>query len=206
MEDYESQYEAYKQSILYNRWLRKELHEKYEGSLRVEKNYIDENGVLWKTSVISCVFGFCLSLFWILEDRGDTRSIMTRIILAVIMIVCCILGIRVAAKFKKDAGEMNFYAFRYYKHFEDQINEDRSKAMWVFEQDLSKTVDFMRRCNDKPSDDLPQTMEEFRCALHYVEALKKQHKEISNYDGFAGSIKNDYQFNLEIQKDIDKYI
>lgn len=207
MEDYESKYEEYKKSLLQNRGFRNELHEKYQWSLRVEKDYFDENGVFWKIGVLSGVCGLCLALFWILEDRVNAGSIITRIILFAIMAACIVFAVRIAAKFKKNSGELKFYAFRYDKHFEDRINEDRRKAMWEFEKDFSKIADYMRWCvNDKVSDDPSEIMDQFRLSLCRVEELEKQYKEISNYNYFAGKIKNDYQFNAEIQKDIDKYI
>ena len=206
MEDYESQYEEYKQSLLQNRRLRNELREKYRGSLRAEQDYIDANGVLWKVVVLSGVCGLCLSLFWILEDRSDTGSIITRIILSIIIVACGILGVRVSSKFKKDSGEINFYAFRYNQHFNDHIQEDRRREMYKFEQDLSKTVHFMQRLANDPRNDLTEVVANFQCALRYVEELEKQYKDISSYDRFVETLKNDYWFNAEIQKDIDKYI
>ena len=207
MEDYESQYEEYKQSILQNRRIRNDLHEKYQGSLRVEKDYIDENGVLWKTSVLSGVFGLCLSLFWILEDRDNTGSIITRIILAIIMIVCCILGVRVAAKFKKDLGELIFYAFRYHKHFKDHVQADKDKETKDLERDILNHYDAIRWREDSIQDMSEEEIKSlFLWHIKKMGDFKQRYKVLSRYDNFAEELKNDYYFNAEIQKDIDKYI
>lgn len=204
MNDYESQYEEYKRSILENRRLRNELHEKYQGSLRVEKDYIDENGVLWKVGVLSGVCGLCLSLFWLLEDRSDTGSIITRIILLSIMIAAFVFAMRIGSKFKKSLGEMIFYAFRYSNHFEEHIQEDKRKEMYEFEQNITKIADYMHWCVDRPSNDHSEVLKQFRHSSCRVEELEKQYKHISRYDSFATNLKNDYWFNAEIQKDIDK--
>ena len=206
MEDYESQYEEYKNTLLHNRYFRGKLNDQYRGSLSAEKDYIDTNGILWKTSALAGACASCFVFLSLLEDRTDTTSIIIRIVLVAIMIVCCILGVRVAAKFKKDLGELIFYSFRYHKYFQERIQEDKRREMERFDVELHKTVSFMQRCANDPRDDLTEVVAEFRCALQYVEELEKQYKHISNYDRFAGSLKNDYCFNAEIQKDIDKYI
>ena len=201
MEDYESKYEEYKKALLQNRRLRNELHEKYRGSVRVEKDYIDENGILWKTGILGAVCGYCIA--WFPIENGNW---LLGIILFLAIMGSIILARHIAKKFQKASAERNFYAFEYNKHFEDQINKERRKAMWEFEQEISKAVGFMQLCANNTSNDPHEELEKFLCALHYVEELKKKYQDISNYDYFAGKIKNDYQFNAEIQTDIDKYI
>ena len=201
MEDYESQYEEYKKSILQNRWFIKTLHEKYRGSISAEEDYIDGNGVLWKSGILGAVCGFCIAFTPI-----ESGNWILGIVLFLAIMGSIIWARHIGAKFKKDSGEKNFYAFRYSKHFEERIQEDQRRELHQFEQDLSKTVGFMRRCANSPSDDHSEVVEEFQRALRYAEELEKQYKHISNYDHFAGSLKNDYYFNAEIQKDIDKYI
>ena len=203
MEDYGAKYEEYKQSILQNRWFIEKLNEKYTGSLRSEKDYIDENGVLWKTSVLSGVFGLCISLFWILEDRSDTGSIITRIILAIIMIACGILGVLVAAKFKKKSGELNFYAFRYHQHFEDHVREEKDKETKKLFEDMLGHYDAIRwRADSIPTMSEEDVKSLFLNHIKEMSDYETRYKELSKYDSFAGSLKNDYYFNAEIQKGI----
>lgn len=203
MEDYEPQYEEYKKSLLQNHWFIKTLHEKYRGSITAEEDYIDRNGVLWKIGILGAVCGFCIALTFALAESGLW---FLGIVLFITIIGSVIWARHIEAKFKKDSGEINFYAFRYPQHFKDHILEEKRREMYKFEQDISKTVAFMQRCADKPNINLKDATEEFRCALHYVKELEKQYKHISRYDYFAENIKNDWYFNTEIQKDIDKYI
>lgn len=204
MGDYESQYEAYKNTLLRETYFRRNLTDLYNGSLTVEKDYIDTNGVIWKISLLSAICGFCFALFWLLEDISDARIIITRIVLAVIMILCAIFARRIETKFKKGSAEIKFYAFLYDKYFKDRIEEDKRREMYQFEKDLSSIVVFMQRCTNKHSDDLSVVLEEFQCAFQYVGDLEKQYKYISRYDSFFKSLKDDYYFNTEIQKNIDK--
>lgn len=209
MEDYEYQYEEYKQSILQNRHLRNELHEKYLGSLRVEKDYVDENGVLWKVGVLSCVCGLCLSLFWILEDRSDTRSIITRIILFAILVTAFVFAMHIGSKFKKNLGEMIFYAFRYHKHFEDHIQKDKSEKTKDLMEDLLKKLSTIQHRAKVSKSGSEIDMDEVIALLRFIENMddyKTRYDDLSKYDSFVGSLKNDYYFNAEVQKDIDKYI
>ena len=201
MENYEDKYEEYKNNLLQNRGLRNELHEKYQGSLRVEKDYLDENGVLWKTGILGAVCGFCIAFTPIKNGNWFLGIILFLAIMGSI-----ILARHIGKKFKKASAERTFYAFRYHKHFEDHVNEERRRAMWELEQEFSKTVGFMQLCANNTSNDPHEELEKFRYALHYVEELEKKYKDISNYDYFVGKLKTDYQFNAEIQKDIDKYI
>lgn len=207
MEDYESQYEEYKQAILHNRRLRNELHENYQGSLRVEKDYIDENGVLWKTCILSGVCGLCLGLFWILEDISTARSIITRIVLAAIMIVCFYFAMRIGKKFKKDLGEMVFYAFRYHKYFKDHTKSDRDKESKELERDALNHYDAIRWREDSIQNMSEEEIKSlFLWHINKMGDFKQRYKDLSRYDRFAEELKNDYYFNAEIQKDIDKYI
>ena len=204
MEDYESKYEEYKKSLLQNHWFIKKLHEEYRGSLRVEKDYVDENGVLWKIGLLGAVCGFCFALIFSLADSGLW-------LLGTVSFIALFgsLGLaqHIGSKFKKNLGEINFYAFRYNKHFKDHIQEDTHREMYEFEEDLYKIADYMRWCvNDKVSNDPSEIMEQFRHSSHRVEELERRYKNISRFDRFAESLKNDWYFNAEIQKDIDKYI
>ena len=204
MDDYESQYEEYKQDILQNRRLRNELHEKYQGSLRVEKDYVDENGVLWKIGLLGVVCGFCFALIISLVDSGlwffGTVSIIT-------FLGSLGLAQHISSKFKKNLGEMIFYAFRYHQHFKDHIQEERDKEAYRLERDIFQHYDAIRWREDSI-----QTMSEEDAKsllLYHIEKMgdfQKRYNELSRFDRFAGSLKNDWYFNVEIQKDIDKYL
>ena len=203
MDDYKSQYEEYKKSLLQNHWFIKTLHEKYRGSITAEGDYIDRNGVLWKIGVLGAVCGFCITLTFALAESGLW---FWGVVLFITIMGSVIWARHIEAKFKKDSGEINFYAFRYHQHFKDHILEEKRREMYEFEQDLSKIADYMQWCVDRPSNEPSEVMEQFCHALRRVEELGKQYKHISRYDYFAGSLKNDYDFNAEIQKDIDRYI
>jgi hypothetical protein len=202
MEDYDSQYEGYKNTLLHERWLRNKLTDLYRGSLNVEKDYIDENGALWKVGLLGAACGFLIA-FTPVENGNWVLGISL-----FLGIVGSIIWARhIGEKFKKKSGERKFYAFEYDKYFEDRINEDRRREMSEFDQDLSKIADYMRWCvNDKASGDPTEVMEQFRHSLRRVEELEKRYKDILEFDRFPGSLKNDYYFNAEIQKDIDKYV
>lgn len=199
MADYESKYEAYKNTLLGETWFRRELNDLYRGSIRVEKDYIDENGVLWKVGLLGAVCGFCIA-FLPIENGNWFQGIALFICIMGSLALARHIGLR----FKKKSGERKFYAFWYDKYFEDRVNEDRRREMYQFEQEISKAVGFMQYCVEKPGNDPSEVAEDFRRALRYVEELQKRYKEISEYNYFPGSLKNDYSFNAEMQKDLDK--
>ena len=201
MSSYDPQYEEYKASLLRDRRLRNELHDKYEGSLRVEKDYIDENGVLWKIGGLGAVCGFCIAFTPI--ENGNW---ILGIVLFLAIIGSIIFARHIGAKFKKSLGEMIFYAFRYHKHFEDHILEEKRREMQEFEQDLFKIADYMQWYVDNPISEPSEVMDKFNFVSRRIGEIKKKYDHISRFDGFAGSLKNDYHFNAQIQKDIDKYI
>ena len=201
MEDYESQYEEYKNTLLHETWFRKKLNDLYRGSLTAEKEYIDENGVLWKIGLLGAVCGFLIA-FTPVENGNWILGIFL-----ILGIIGSVMWARhIGNKFKKKSAEMNFYAFKYDRYFKDRIQEDKRREMEKFDVDLTKTVVFMQRCASQQYDDPSEVIENFQCALRYVEDLEKRYNELSRYDCFAGSLKNDWYFNAEIQKDIDKYI
>lgn len=207
MSDFETKYEEYKNNILKDHWLRNKLCDYYRGSLRAEKDYIDENGVLWKIGVLSGVCGLCLSLFWLLEDRSDTRSIITRIVLFVIMIVCFTFAMHIGKKFKKNLGEMIFYTFRYHQHFKDYIQAEKNRETESIISDMLENHESALWRIDNIDN---MSEEELKSLLlSYIRkegALQRKYKELDRYDRFASELKSDYFFNAEIQKNIDKYI
>jgi hypothetical protein len=169
-----------------------------------EKDYIDHNGVLWKIGLLGAVCGFCVALTFLLSESG-LRLLGTVLFLAIMGSV--IWARHIESKFKKDSGEINFYAFQYHQHFKDHVQEEKDK-------ETKKLLDDMFRCHDaiRWRTDSIQTMSEddvkslFLNHIKEMDDYKTRYKELFKYDCFAGSLKNDYYFNAEIQKDIDKYI
>ena len=204
MNDYDVKYEEYKKSLFQNHWFIKTLHEKYHGSITAEEEYIDRNGVLWKVGILGAVCGFCIA-FTPIENGNWVLGI----VLFLAMIGSLIWARHIGKKFKKDLGEMIFYAFRYHKHFTDKIQEDKNEKMKGLMEDLFKTISTIQY-RAKVSKSRPEVdMDEVIALLQFIENMenyKQRYEDISKYDWFAGSLKNDYYFNAEIQKDIDKYI
>ena len=204
MDDYESKYKEYKQSILQNRWLIRKLHEKYQGSQVAEKDYIDENGVLWKIGLLGAVFGFCLALTFALRKSGLW---LLGAILFIALIGSLALAQYIGSKFKKNLGEVIFYAFQYHHHFEEHIQKDKDDETKNLMSDVWKYCDsLMWR-----SDSIPNMSKEDLESLLFQHIKKmadyqKRYQELNRYDRFADELKNDYHFNCEIQKDIDKYL
>ena len=193
-------YEEYKNTLLHETWFRRNLNEKYRNTLAAEKDYIDSNGVLWKVGLLGAVCGFIIALTPI--ENGNW---ILGIISFLAIMGSIILALHIGKKFKKDSGEMNFYAYLYNKHFEDRLHEDRRREMYNYERELSKTIYFMQWRVNNPSKDPTEVLADFRHALHLTEDLKKQYEKLTQYDGFVGRLKDDYHFNAEIQNDIDKY-
>lgn len=202
MNDYKSQYEEYKKSLLQNHWFIKTLHEKYRGSITAEEDYIDRNGVLWKVGILGAVCGFCIAFTPI-----ENGSWLLGVILFLVIMGSLIWVRHIGKKFKKDSGEINFYAFRYHQHFKDYVQEEKDKETDLLFRDIMKHYEAILWRADSI-----QTMSEEdvkSLLLHHIEKMgdyKTRYNNLSDYDCFAGSLKNDYWFNAEIQKDIDKYI
>lgn len=200
MKDYKTQYEEYKNTLLHETGFRRTLNETYRNSLYAEADYIDRNGVLGKVGILSAVCGFLISFLPVENGNWILASLIFLGIMGSVIWMN-----RITQKFKKDSAEINFYAFHYHKHFEDRIRKDKELEVRKLEETLSKTVAYMQRCVNSPNNDPAVAIEEFRRALHYVEELEKLYKHIARYDRFAGSLKDDWHFNAEIQKDIEKY-
>ena len=204
MSDYDTQYEEYKKSLLQNYWFIKTLHEKYHDSITAEGDYIDRNGVLWKIGVLGAVCGFCIALTFVYAESGLW---FLGVILFLVIMGSVIWARHFEAKFKKDSGEMNFYAFLYHKHFKDHVQEEKDKETKKLLKDMLGHYAAIRWRADSI-----QTMSEEDVKSLFLNHIKKmgdyeaRYQELENYDYFAGSLKNDYYFNAEIQKDIDKYI
>jgi hypothetical protein len=200
--DYDAKYEEYKKALLQNHWFIKTLHEKYRASLNGEKDYIDNNGVLWKVGLLGAVCGFCIAFTPI--ENGNW---ILGLVLFLAIMGSVIWARHIESKFKKNLGETIFYAFRYQQHFSEYVQEEKYKETKKLLKDMLNHYDDIRWRADSI-----QTMSEEDVKSLFLNHIKKmgnyeaQYQELDNYDSFLGSLKNDYYFNAEIQKDIDKYI
>ena len=205
MKDYESQYEEYKQTLLQNQRFIDNLRDKYRGTLTAEKDFVDENGVLGKVGILSGICGICLALFLLLQDTSGTASIIWRIVLFIIGTGSALWAVRIQAKFKKTLGRMVFYSFRYHKHFEDHIQEDKQWETVTFKEDLSRHIEFLQHCIHTMKDKHPEESEkDFMKALGLFEDLESKYEHIEKCNRYTNSLKNDYPFYTEIQKRIEQ--
>ena len=205
--DFEAKYEEYKNNILKDHWLRNKLCEKYHDSIRMEGEYVGENGVLWKIGALSIISGICLSLFWSMEDRGDTQSRIVCIVASIIMIAALLLAAYVAHKFKECLGQRNFYKHIYYQHFKEYVQAEKSKEKNAIMYDMWENRESMLWRLDSLDN---MSKEELKSLIsRYIAqegALQRRYDDLDRYDRFASELKTDYFFNAEIQKNIDKYI
>lgn len=175
MEDYKSKYEVYKESLLRSHYLRDKIREGRKNTLCFEKDYIDRNGVLPKIGVLSAVGGFCYALCFSLVQLDEAPGVILRALLAVVGTVCFFWAGQIGAAFKEASGKSNFYSFEYDRYIEDRVLSDReAEANNLVRDFLSQQID----------------REEF----------KKRYDELSMYGRFAKDLKNDYDFNTEIQE------
>lgn len=202
MSNYETQYEEYKQTLLQNHWLIKTLREKYRGSITDEGDYIDKNGVLWKIGALGAVCGFCIAFTPIENGNWILGAVLFIAIMGSV-----IWARHIEAKFKKDSGEINFYAFRYHKHFNDHIQKEKDdeaeklmRSMWEYSNSLMQRSDCI---SDMTKEELESLV--FR-HIKKMGDFQKRYEELDRYDRFIRDLKSDYYFNAEVQKDIDKYI
>ena len=202
MEEYESQYKEYKNSILQNRWVIETLRDKYRGSLNIEKDYINENGVLWKTGLLGAVCGYLIAFIPI--ENGNW---ILGIILFGGIMGSLIWARHIGAKFKKNLGETIFYAFRYHNHFKDRIQEDRDQEAKILMQDILKKFSSIRYRAKASMNNSNLDIEEAIALMRFIEGMddfEKRYLDLSRYDGYVRSLKNDYDFNAEVQKRIEQ--
>ena len=202
MSNYEEQYEEFKKSLLQNHWVIKTLREKYQGSQTAEKNFVNENGVLWKVGLLGAVCGFCIAFTPI--EKGNW---LMGTVLVIALFGSLALAQYVGSKFKKNLGEVVFYAFRYHQHFHDHIQKEKDveaknlmHSMWEYSDSLMWRSDCI---SDMTKEELESLV--FR-HIKKMGDFQKRYEELDRYDRFIRDLKNDYYFNAEVQKDIDKYI
>ena len=207
MSDYKTQYEEYKKDLLNKRWFISKLHDLYRGSLNAEKDYIDRNSIFTKLGILSGAVGFCWAFCLSLDNTDKTALIVLRIVMGIIGVACFFISLYVCHKFKKDSGEINFYAFRYNQYFADHIKEEKDR-------EARSLINDMVNYNDAllwRAESIPNMSEEDvkSLLLNHIKRGKdfnERFRSLDRYDRFISDIKNDYYFNAEIQKDIDKYI
>lgn len=201
MSNYDAEYEEYKKALLQDHWFKRTLHEKYRGSIDAEKDYVDSNGVLWKIGALGAACGFCIAFLPV--ENGNW---ILGIILFFAIIGSLAWARHIGAKFKKNLGETIFYAFRYHQHFEDRVQEEKDTETKKLLEDIFKALEYSRFRDDISSLTKKDLEKLFLRVIEDTAEFKTRYQNISNYDCFAGSLKKDYNFNAEMQKNIDKYI
>lgn len=169
MDDYESQYKEYKKSLLRSHHFRSKLREEYKNTMYAEGDYIDNNGVLDKITVLSATCGVCYALFFSLVQLDEFPGILVRAVLAIVGTICFMWARIIGSKFKESSGKSSFYSFRYFWYIEDRVRSDK-------EMETRNLIrDMLNRQIDR---------DEFR----------KRYEELSKYDRFAEDLKTDYDF------------
>lgn len=98
-----------------------------------------------------------------------------RIVAAVIATVCFFAALHIGKQFKEDSGKSSFHSFQYGKCIEDRVQADKeAEARCLVRDMLDRQID--------------------RDEFH------KRYEDLSRYDRFAESLKNDYSFKIEIKK------
>lgn len=175
MDDYESQYEEYKKSLLRSNHFVTKLREEQKDSVYTERDYITRDGVLPKVCMLSGVGGFCYALCFSLVQLDKFPVIMVRAIFLIIGTVCFFLAGYIGSKFKEDIGKRNFSSIRYDRCIEKRVTIDKEmESRNLVRSFLSKEID----------------REEFQ----------KRHENLSRYDRFAEDLKNDCDFNSKAKK------
>ena len=176
MDNYETQYEEYKQSLLRSSYFLDNLNEKKRNALYAEKDYIDRDGVLSKIGVLSAICGSCYALASSLVQLNEFPGIIVRTLFAIVGTICFLKAMSIGSQFKEDSGKKNF-RYQYDRHIENRAMSDKElEARSLVRSFLSKEMD----------------KEEFR----------KRCEDLSRYDRFASDLKNDYEFNTKIQNKI----
>jgi hypothetical protein len=166
MEDYESQYEEYKKSLLQSHYFRTKLIDEYKNTMYAEGDYIDENGVLDKITVLSAACGVCYALSFSLVQLDEFPGILIRAVLAIVGTICFIWARIIGSKFKDSSGKSSFYSFRYSGYIEDRVNSDKEM----------ETRNLIRDMLDRQID---------------IDEFRKRFEELSKYDRFSEDLKND---------------
>jgi len=175
MDDYESQYEEYKKSLLRSNYFMTKLREEQENSVYTVRDYIDRDGVLPKVGVLSGVGGFCYALYFSLVQLDEFPGIMVRAILVTVGTVCFFWAGYIGSKFKEDIGKTNFSSCYFDRHIEKRATSDKEmEARNIVRSFLSREID--------------------------SEEFQKRYEDLSKYDRFAEDLKNDCDFSSKTKK------
>lgn len=208
MKDYDTKYEEYKESLLKTWYFTNKFKELYEGTISAEKDYIDQNGVLWKVGILSAACGFCFAFHSVLEGRTDTSSIIIRIVIAVIGIVCFFLAMHLGAKYKKRSGEAAFYAFQYDRYIKDYIANEKQRETDKLMRDVLEKYDNILWRAELLAENSDDNTEQLEANLLYIiksnNTFQERYETISMYDRFAKDLQDDYYFSKAIHELLHK--
>lgn len=170
MEDYESQYDEYRQTLLRSPGFTQKLSEKRKNTMYAEKDFIGSNGALTKIGLLSLICGGLLVFSWTVY-----MHLVIRVILTAVAVGCIFWAMHIGAAFKEISGRSNFRSFVYDRHIEDRVMSDKdTEARNLVRSFLSREI----------------SREEFQ----------KQFENLSRYDRFAADLKNDYDFSKALTK------
>ena len=211
MNDYEKQYTDYKAKLLKDRYFLSKFKEKYENASRSEKDYIDRSGVLTKVGILSAVCGASLSMFFFLESgSGAIGTVVYRIITFLVCVASVLLAVHIGSKFKEASGKSNFFSFQYRQHIESRVYEDKQREMHALMEDIDKRLLSIRWCAEKIKKEGHRKNANSEKAnqqdlLYFIETMddvSERYHIISNYDRIAKQLADDYNFSVEVNRNL----
>lgn len=173
MNDYESQYEEYKNTLLHSIGLRNDLNDLYTNTQHLDSDYLDHDGALSKIGVSSAGGGVCYALCFSLVQLNEFPGILVRVILAIVGTLCFFGAAYFGSQFKKDFAKRNFRMYQYERCVESWVQRDK-------ELEAKQLVrDFLSRQIGR-------------------EELTNRYDALSRYDRFAEDLTSDYIFEEEL--------
>lgn len=167
MDDYESQYEEYKNTLLHSIGFKNNLDNIYSETLYSDSDYIDHDGVLSKIGVLSAGGGVCYALCFSLVQLNEFPGILVRVISAIVGTLCFLGAAYIGSQFKKDFAKRNFQKYQY----------DRCVESWV------------RRDKELEA---KQLVRDFLSRQIGREEFQNRYDDLSRYDRFAEDLTSDY--------------
>lgn len=167
------QYEEYKQSLISSYHFMDKLVNARQETIWNESKFMDSCNIFEKVAFPSFVAGGCFMWFISMEHLSSVVSILFRVFLIAVAVICCWYSYRKYSNFKDDSGKGNYRSFIFPNCINERVQSDK-------EQLMRELVDELRR--GKIS----------------VYEFEDRYRKVCEYDRYAERLMNDFEFSTAV--------
>lgn len=203
MSDINKKYERYKQHLLESYSFKEDYQKKYDKVITVEKEYIERKGIFPYVFLLGAGAGFSSVAIHL-----EFVPIFVKILLALVLIVCCSLSGYLVYKFKEKSGSSTFYSYVRDEYIKTKIHNDNADRQDNYINELKKKNEYLIYLINDIEKNIKYTSQENKELVKKIssvaagtrETLEEQEANSEIYKYLLRHLPGDYELSVYLEK------